>query len=145
ISSHPPRTQPPLGTNSEHPQHQDTPRKMVAPHPHPGLGRRKMRTRRRTHQTRKRTTKSSPPLDHPPRRNTMSTETTLNVTFFDVNHNMMTLMFGIEEYNRAKHLQATILRHRYWYDFTGQPRRNPLMKPLLHNGKAPRRQRKPHH
>src|SRR5699024_11565164 len=82
--SHPPLTQPPLGTNSEHPQHQDTPRKMVAPHPHLDLGMRKMRTRRRTHQTRKRRTKSSPPLDHPPRRNTMSTETTLNVSFFDV-------------------------------------------------------------
>src|SRR5699024_1512870 len=79
--SHPPLTQPPLGTNSEHPQHQDTPRKMVAPHPHLDLGMRKMRTRRRTHQTRKRRTKSSPPLDHPPRRNTMSTETTLNVSF----------------------------------------------------------------
>ena len=31
-----------------------------------------------------------------------------------------------------------ILRHRYWHDFTGQPRRNPLMKSLIHNGKAPR-------
>ena len=67
----------------------------------------------------------------------MSTKT-LDVTFFDVNHNMMTVMFGIEEYNRAKHLQAVILRHRYWHDFTGQPRRNPLMKPLLHNGRKPR-------
>ena len=64
---------------------------------------------------------------------------TLNVTFFDVNHNMIALMYGIEEYDRAKHLQATILHHRYWHDFTGQPRRNPLMRPLLHNGKAYRK------
>ena len=63
---------------------------------------------------------------------------TLNVSFFDVNHNMIALMFGIEEYNRGKKIQAVILRHRYWHDFTGQPRRNPLMRPLLHNGKAPR-------
>ena len=63
---------------------------------------------------------------------------TLNVTFFDVNHNMMTLMFGIEEYNRHQRMQAVILRHRYWHDHQGQPRRNPTMRPLLHNGKAPR-------
>ena len=63
---------------------------------------------------------------------------TLNVTFFDVNHNMMTLMFGIEEYNRHQHIQATILRNRYWRDHQGQPRRNPYMRPLLHNGKKPR-------
>ena len=63
---------------------------------------------------------------------------TLEVSFFDVNHNMMTVMFGIEEYNRAKQLQAVILRHRYWHDHTGQPRRNPTMRPLLHNGKKPR-------
>ena len=68
----------------------------------------------------------------------MSTEKTLNVTFFDYNHNMMTLMFGIEEYNRAKHLQAVILHHRYWHDHLGQPHRNPTMRPLLHNGKKPR-------
>ena len=68
----------------------------------------------------------------------MSIETTLNVTFFDVNHNMIALMFGIEEYNRAKHLQATILNHRYWHDHRGQPRRNPTKQPLLHNGKKPR-------
>ena len=63
---------------------------------------------------------------------------TLNVTFFDVNHNMIALMFGIEEYNRARHLQATILNHRYWHDHQGQPRRNPTKRPLLHNGKKPR-------
>ena len=68
----------------------------------------------------------------------MMTTKTLNVSFFDFNHNMITLMFSIEEYNRAKHLQATILHHRYWHDHQGQPRRNPLMKPLLHNGKKPR-------
>ena len=68
----------------------------------------------------------------------MSSEKTLNVTFFDYNHNMMTLMFGIEEYNRTKHLQATILHHRYWHDHQGQPRRNPTKRPLLHNGKKPR-------
>ena len=51
---------------------------------------------------------------------------------------MMTLMFSIEEYNRAKHLQATILHHRYWHDHQGQPRRNPTMRPLLQNGKKPR-------
>ena len=73
------------------------------------------------------------------------TTKTLNVSFFDVNHNMMTLMFGIEEYNRTKHLQATILHHRYWYDHQGQPHRNPTMRPLLHNGGKPRRERKPHH
>ena len=33
-----------------------------------------------------------------------------------------------EEYNRAKHLQAIILRHRYWHDHRGQPRRNPTMQ-----------------
>ena len=27
---------------------------------------------------------------------------------------------------------------RYWHDFAGQPRRNPTMRPLLHNGKKPR-------
>ena len=68
----------------------------------------------------------------------MMTTKTLNASFFDVNHNMMTLMFGIEEYNRAKHLQATILHHRYWHDHRGQPRRNPTKQPLLQNGKAPR-------
>lgn len=68
----------------------------------------------------------------------MSSEKTLNVTFIETNHNMIALMFGIEEYNRAKHHQATIHRNRYWHDFAGQPRRNPLMRPLLHNGKAPR-------
>ena len=68
----------------------------------------------------------------------MSTEKTLNVTFFDYNHNMIALMFGIDEYNRTKHLQAVILHRRYWYDHRGQPRRNPTMRPLLHNGKAPR-------
>src|SRR5699024_2269855 len=51
---------------------------------------------------------SHPPRTQQPRRKTMSTKT-LNVTFFDYNHNMMTLMFGIEEYNRTKHLQAIIL------------------------------------
>ena len=68
----------------------------------------------------------------------MSTEKTLNVTFFDFNHNMITLMYGIEEYNRGKKIQAIIHRNRYWHDFAGQPRRNPLMQPLLRNGKKPR-------
>ena len=68
----------------------------------------------------------------------MSTKT-LNVSFFDFNYNMLALMYGIEEYNRAKHLQAVILRHRYWHDHQGQPHRNPLMRPLLHNGKAYRK------
>lgn len=63
---------------------------------------------------------------------------TLDVTFFDVTHNMIALMFGIEEYDRAKRIQAITHRNRYWHDFTGQPRRNPLMRPLLHNGKKPR-------
>ena len=52
--------------------------------------------------------------------------------------NYFTVRISIEEYDRAKHLQAIILRHRYWHDHQGQPHRNPLMKPLLHNGKAPR-------
>ena len=63
---------------------------------------------------------------------------TLDVTFFDVNHNMLALMFSIEEYNRTKHLQAVILHRRYWHDHQGQPRRNPTMRPILNNGKAPR-------
>lgn len=63
---------------------------------------------------------------------------TIDVTFFDFNHNMIALMFGIEEYDRAKRIQAITHRNRYWHDFTGQPRRNPLMRPLLHNGKKPR-------
>ena len=67
----------------------------------------------------------------------MSTKT-LNVTFFDVNHNMIALMYGIEEYNRGKKIQAIIHRNRYWHDFAGQLRRNPTMRPLLHNGKKPR-------
>ena len=68
----------------------------------------------------------------------MSTEKTLNVTFFDYNHNMIALMFGIDEYDRTKRVQAVILHHRYWHDHQGQPRRNPLMRPLLHNGRKPR-------
>ena len=52
--------------------------------------------------------------------------------------NYFAVRISIEEYNRVKHLQAVILRHRYWHDHQGQPRRNPLMRPLLHNGKAPR-------
>ena len=52
--------------------------------------------------------------------------------------NYFTVRISIEEYNRAKHRQAIILRHRYWHDYTGQPRRNPLMKSLIHNGKKPR-------
>lgn len=68
----------------------------------------------------------------------MSTKT-LDVTFFDFNHNMIALTFGIEEYNRAKRLQAVILHHRYWHDHQGQPRRNPLMKPLIHNGRKYRK------
>ena len=54
------------------------------------------------------------------------------------NTNCFTVRISVEEYNRAKHLQATILHHRYWHDFTGQPRRNPTMRPILNNGKAPR-------
>ena len=27
---------------------------------------------------------------------------------------------------------------RYWHDHQGQPRRNPTMRPILNNGKAPR-------
>ena len=68
----------------------------------------------------------------------MSFTKTVNFKFLDFNDNMIALMYGIEEYNRAKHLQATILHHRYWHDHQGQPRRNPTMRPLLHNGKAPR-------
>lgn len=68
----------------------------------------------------------------------MSFTKTVNFKFLDVNHNMIALMYGIEEYNRAKHLQATILHHRYWHDHQGQPRRNPTMRPILHNGGKPR-------
>lgn len=67
----------------------------------------------------------------------MSTKT-LNVSFFDFNYNMLALMYGIEEYNRAQQFKAIAHRKRYWHDFTHQPRRNPTMPPLLHNGKAPR-------
>ena len=67
----------------------------------------------------------------------MSTKT-LNVSFFDVNDNMIALMFGIDEYNQLRRIQAIINRQRYWHDFSRQPRRNPLMRPLLHNGKTPR-------
>ena len=34
--------------------------------------------------------------------------------------------------------QAISNGDRYWHDHQGQPRRNPTMRPLLHNGKAPR-------
>lgn len=68
----------------------------------------------------------------------MSLTKTVNVSFFDVNHNMIALMFGIEEYNRAKLFQAIIHRNRYWRDFNGQPRRTPGKRPLIHNGKKPR-------
>src|SRR5690625_4858581 len=57
--------------------------------------------------------------------------------------NYFTVRISIEEYNRHQRMQAVILRHRYWYDHRGQPHRNPTMRPLLQNGKAPRRQRKP--
>src|SRR5690625_3226944 len=52
--------------------------------------------------------------------------------------NYFTVRISIEEYDRHQRMQATILHHRYWHDFAGQPRRNPTMRPLLHNGKAPR-------
>ena len=68
----------------------------------------------------------------------MTYEKTLNVSFIDVNHNMLALMFGIDEYDRTKRVQAIIHRNRYWHDFTHQPRRNPTMRPLLHNGGKPR-------
>ena len=68
----------------------------------------------------------------------MSNEKTLNVTFFDYNHNMIALMYGIEEYNRGKKIQAVIQGRRYWHDHQGQPRRNPTMRPLLNNGGKPR-------
>lgn len=35
-------------------------------------------------------------------------------------------------------LQAIDKGHRYWHDHRGQPRRNPTMRPILNNGKAPR-------
>ena len=53
--------------------------------------------------------------------------------------NYFTVRISIEEYDRHQHMQAVILRHRYWYDHQGQPRRNPTMRPLLHNGKAYRK------
>ena len=52
--------------------------------------------------------------------------------------NYFTVRISIEEYNRHQHMQALILRHRYWHDHQGQPRRNPTKQPILHNGKAPR-------
>ena len=54
------------------------------------------------------------------------------------NTNCFTVRISIEEYNRHQHIQATILRTRYWHDHQGQPRRNPTKQPLLHNGKKPR-------
>lgn len=54
----------------------------------------------------------------------------------NVNRNSFVVRISIEEYNRTKHLQALILRNRYWHDTDGQPRRNPTMRPLIHNGKA---------
>ena len=52
--------------------------------------------------------------------------------------NYFTVRISIEEYNRHQHMQAIILRHRYWHDHQGQPHRNPTKRPLLHNGKKPR-------
>src|SRR5699024_5732434 len=52
--------------------------------------------------------------------------------------NYFTVRISIEEYNRHQRMQAVILRHRYWHDHQGQPRRNPTMRPLLQNGKKPR-------
>lgn len=78
------------------------------------------------------------PLLHNGGKPQMTLTKTVNFTFFDYNHNMRVIMFGIEEYNRTKQLQAVILHHRYWHDHLGQPRRNPTMRPLLHKGKAPR-------
>ena len=54
------------------------------------------------------------------------------------NTNYFTVRISIEEYNRHQRIQSVILRHRYWHDHQGQPRRNPTMQPLLHNGKKPR-------
>ena len=52
--------------------------------------------------------------------------------------NYFTVRISIEEYNLHQRMQAVILRHRYWHDHQGQPRRNPTMRPLLQNGKKPR-------
>ena len=52
--------------------------------------------------------------------------------------NYFTVRISIEEYNLHQRMQSAILHHRYWHDHQGQPRRNPNMKPLLHNGKKPR-------
>ena len=52
--------------------------------------------------------------------------------------NYFTVRISIEEYNLHQRMQSVILRHRYWHDHQGQPRRNPTMRPLLHNGKKPR-------
>ena len=52
--------------------------------------------------------------------------------------NYFAVRISIEEYNRHQRMQAVILRHRYWHDHQGQPRRNPTMRPLLHNGDKPR-------
>lgn len=52
--------------------------------------------------------------------------------------NYFTVRISIEEYNRHQRMQAVILRHRYWHDHQGQPRRNPTKRPLLQNGKKPR-------
>lgn len=68
----------------------------------------------------------------------MSFTKTVNFKFIEANHNMIALMYGIEEYNRIKKIHAVIHRNRYWQDFAGQPRRNPTMRPLLHNGDKPR-------
>jgi|SRR5699024_4592593 len=63
---------------------------------------------------------------------------TIGIEFFDVNRNMVALMYGIEEYNQTQQFKAIMYGHRYWYDFHNQPRRNPTMRPLLHNGGKPR-------
>ena len=63
---------------------------------------------------------------------------TVSFDTIDANHNMIALMFGIEGYNQLRRIQAIANRQRYWHDFSNQPRRNPLMRPLLHNGKTPR-------
>lgn len=69
----------------------------------------------------------------------MSVTKIVNFRFLEFNYNTVALMYGIEEYNRSKQLQAVILHSRYWHDFQHQPRRNPYMSPLLHNGKKYRK------
>lgn len=55
-----------------------------------------------------------------------------------INDNTFAFMVETEEYDRAKKLQAVVLRNRYWRDHQGQPRLAPGRTPLLHNGGKPR-------